>query len=99
MVIEMNEDGQAISAITHDDLKEPIDLAIDADGNIFVADNGVGSVLVLEPSGKLMRNIGSPGSEQGHFKDISALTIAPNGEIVVADSRIQVKNGPAHLIE
>lgn len=90
MITEVSANGQTISTITHDDLKEPIDIAIDADGNIYVADIGVGSVLVLEPSGKLMRNIGSPGTERGHFKDISSVTIAPNGDIIVADSRIQV---------
>jgi tripartite motif-containing protein 2/3 len=90
MITEVTVNGQTISNITHDDLKEPIDVAVDADGNIYVADIGVGSVLVLEPSGKLMRNIGSPGTEKGHFKDISSVTIAPNGDIIVADSRIQV---------
>jgi len=90
MISEVNVNGQTISSISHDDLKEPIDVAVDADGNIYVADIGIGSVLVLEPSGKLMRNIGSPGTEKGHFKDLSSVAIAPNGDIVVADSRIQV---------
>lgn len=73
-------------------MKEPVDIAVDIDGNILVADNGIGSILVLEPSGKLMRNIGSPGNEKGHFKDLSSVTVAPNGDIVVADSRIQVSS-------
>jgi len=69
---------------------EPIDVAIDQDGQVYVADNGVGSVLVFESSGKLLRTIGSRGTGKGQFKDISALTIAPNGNVLVADSRIQV---------
>lgn len=90
-VTEVSHDGHTISTITHDDLKEPIDLALDIDGNILVADNGVGSVLVFDPAGKLLRTIGSRGVGKGQFKDISAVTVAPNGEIVIADSRIQVR--------
>ena len=87
---EISHDGHTISTISHEDLKEPIDVALDIDGNILVADNGVGSVLVFDPVGKLLRNIGSRGTGKGQFKDISALTVAPSGEIVIADSRIQV---------
>lgn len=89
-VTEVSEDGHTISTISHEDLKEPIDLALDADGNILVADNGVGSVLVFESSGKLMRTIGSRGPGKGQFKDISAVTVSPSGEVIIADSRIQV---------
>ena len=33
----------------------------------MVADNGLGSVLVFETSGKLLRNIGSRGQGRGQF--------------------------------
>ena len=67
------------------------DLAIDQDGQVLVADNGVGAVLVFESSGKLIRTIGNgKGTKQGQFKDLSAVAVAPNGDVVVADSRIQV---------
>ena len=89
-VTEVSLDGHTIATISHDDLKEPIDVALDNDGNVLVADNGVGSVLVLDPAGKLLRNIGSRGTGKGQFKDISAVTVAPSGEIIIADSRIQV---------
>ena len=58
----------------------------------MVADNGLGSVLIFETSGKLLRTIGSRGQGRGQFKDISAVTVAPSGDILVADSRIQVFN-------
>ena len=79
-------------SFTHDDFKEPIDIALDLDDNVVVADNGLGSVLVFETSGKLLRTIGSRGQGRGQFKDISAVTVAPSGDILVADSRIQVFN-------
>ena len=89
-VTEISFDGHTIGSFTHEDFKEPIDVAIDQDGQVYVADNGIGSVLVFESSGKLLRTIGSRGTGKGQFKDISALTIAPNGNVLVADSRIQV---------
>ena len=83
---------------THDDFKEPIDIALDLDDNVVIADNGIGSVLVFETSGKLLKTIGSRGSGRGQFKDISAVTVAPSGEILVADSRIQVFNSNGDFI-
>eukprot|EP00095_Tigriopus_kingsejongensis_P011158 maker-scaffold259_size234575-snap-gene-1.18 protein:Tk11158 transcript:maker-scaffold259_size234575-snap-gene-1.18-mRNA-1 annotation:"tripartite motif-containing protein 3" len=90
-VTEINAlNGQTVSSFTHDNFVEPVDLAVDGEGHILVADTGVGSVLVFDYSGELLRSIGSKGSGKGQFKDISAVCIAPSGEIVVADSRIQV---------
>jgi len=89
-VTEISLDGHTIGSFTHEDFREPIDLAIDQDGQVLVADNGVGAVLVFESSGKLLKTIGSKGTKQGQFKDVSAVTVAPNGDVVVADSRIQV---------
>ncbi len=91
-VTEVSLDGHTIGCFSHDDFIEPIDLALDLDDNVVVADNGVGSVFVLETSGKLLKTIGSRGQGKGQFKDISAVTVAPNGDIIVADSRIQVFN-------
>ena len=76
-VTEISLDGHTIGSFSHDDLKEPIDLAIDQDGQVLVADNGVGAVLVFESSGKLLQTIGSRGTKQGQFKDLSAVTVAP----------------------
>ena len=45
-------------SFTHEDFKEPIDIALDLDDNVVVADNGIGSVLVFETSGKLLKTIG-----------------------------------------
>merc|ERR1719429_611824 len=46
-VTEISFDGHTIGSFTHEDFKEPIDVAIDQDGQVYVADNGVGSVLFL----------------------------------------------------
>lgn len=85
------ESGETLSSFTHDEFKEPIDVAVGKDEHILVADNGLGAVLVFEPSGKLVRTIGNgPGKGKGQFKDLSAVCVAPDGSVLVADSRIQV---------
>ncbi len=89
-VTEMTLDGNTIGSFSHEDFKEPIDIAMNLDDNVVVADNGIGSVLIFETSGKLLQTIGSRGNARGQFKDISAVTVAPSGDIIVADSRIQV---------
>lgn len=98
-VTELSYDGQTVSSFTHEDFKEPIDLALFQDDHILVADNGLGSVLVFETSGKLVRSIGSGrGSGKGQFKDISAVCVTPGGEIIVADSRLQVFSGEGQIL-
>ena len=76
------------------------DLAIDADGQVLVADNGAGAVLVFESSGKLIRTIGAgKGTKQGQFKDISAVAVDPaTGDVIVADSRIQARLNSAGFL-
>lgn len=98
-VTEMTLEGQTIGSFTHDDFKEPIDIAMDLDDNVVVADNGIGSVLVFETSGKLLKTVGNRGNGRGQFKDISAVCVAPSsGDIIVADSRIQVFNSAGDFV-
>ena len=57
---------------------------------MLIADNGVGSILVFESCGKLKKKIGTKGKGTGQFKELSSVCIGPNGEIIVADTRIIV---------
>lgn len=91
-VTEISLDGITIGAFTHDEFIEPIAVAINKDGDVLVADNGVGSIMVFESCGKLKRKIGKKGGKKGDFKEISSLCISPQGDIVVADTRILVFN-------
>ena len=130
--------------------REPIDIAVDKEDRVVVADNGLSAILVFDPAGKLLKTIDGkrPNQKSGSesntletdlcsyvpiseninikgvalnlidfkfefsdliliyvnsgggsnnkaaaaagFKDISAVCVAPSGEYVVADSRIQV---------
>merc|ERR1719220_1295444 len=89
-VTEMNMEGRTIGGFSHDDLVEPIAVAVNNDDEVVIADNGVGSILVFESCGKLKKKIGRKGKAKGEFKELSSVCIGPAGEIIVADTRIIV---------
>ena len=91
-VTEMTLEGNTIGGFSHDELMEPIAVSVTAEGDVYVADNGVGAVLVFESSGKLKRKIGEKGKKAGQFREMSAVCICDNGDVVVADTRILVFN-------
>ena len=97
-ITEISLDGHTIGAFSHEDLVEPIDVAVNNDGEVLVADNGVGAVLVFEPSGKLLRKIGRKGSKAGEFKEISSLCVSYEGDTIVADTRIIVFNAAGDFV-
>jgi len=85
-ITEMNLDGRTIGGFSHDDLIEPISVAVNNDDEVLIADNGVGSILVFESCGKLKKKIGAKGKGKGEFKELSSVCIGPRGEIIVADT-------------
>ena len=79
----------------------PRDLAIDAEGNLWVTDTGHARIVVYTPDGKYLREVAGPfdpetlhrGSGPAQFSEPVGIDIAPNGEVVVADmwnARVQV---------
>ena len=68
-------------------------LYIDRDGNVWagdqVAKNGKGADLIkFSPDGKVLMTIGKPGmpgNAPGYLSSVSAVVVAPNGDIYVAD--------------
>ena len=89
-VTEMDLEGRTIGGFSHDELIEPIAVAVTEDDEILIADNGVGAVLVFESSGKLKRRIGGKGKGPGGFKELGGICLGPGGEVVVADTRVIV---------
>ena len=94
-------DGSTVNSFTHEDFREPIDVALDsATGDILVADNGLGALLVFSTEGELKRTIPGPDglrkkdhqpvNEKRKFKDLSAVAVAPTGEYLAADGVIHV---------
>ena len=97
-VTEMTLDGKTIGGFSHDELIEPIAVAVNSNGDVFVADNGVGSVMVFESCGKLKKKIGEKGKKPGNFKEMSSVCICDNGDLVVGDTRIIVFKSTGEFI-
>ena len=87
-----------MSGFSHDDMEEPIAVAVNNNDEVIIADNGVGSILVFESCGKLKKKIGCKGRNKGEFKELSSVCIGPGGEIIVADTRIIVFSATGEFI-
>jgi peptidylglycine monooxygenase len=72
----------------------PTDVAIAANGDIYVADGyGNSTVHRFSDDGKLLRTWGKPGAGRGEFTTPHAVRVHPDGRVLVADrenNRIQV---------
>jgi sugar lactone lactonase YvrE len=60
-------------------------LSVDPAGNMWAADTGRNRILVVAPTGSLVRQIGRGGSGLGEFTQPMALAFLPDGGFVVAD--------------
>ena len=95
-ITEMTRDGETIKTFTYNAFQEPIDVAVDKNyGHILVADNGMNCVFVFDADGKILFQVGKKGT----FSQISSVTVGPNSEIVVADSKIQVFSAKGDFME
>ncbi|CAH0554867.1 unnamed protein product [Brassicogethes aeneus] len=95
-ITEMTTDGETLKSFTYNAFQEPIDLAVDKSyGHVLVADNGMSCVFVFDAEGKILFKVGKKGT----FNLISSVTVGPLGEIVVADSRIQVFSAKGDFME
>jgi tripartite motif-containing protein 71 len=73
-------------------LNLPGKVAVDADGNIFVADQGNNRIEKFDQTGKFLLQWGKLGSQGGEFSDPSSAAVDASGNVFVADyynSRIQ----------
>jgi DNA-binding beta-propeller fold protein YncE len=75
------------------DFGRPKGIAVDQDGNIYLADALFDTVQIFDREGNYMLNFGSVGNARGAFWMPSGLFIDSGGQIYVADSynrRIQI---------
>ena len=78
------EDVTIIVPTESEILSQPVDLALDDRGNLYVLDRFLAQILVLSPTGELLRTIGREGSGPGEF--IRPRVMALSGDTVrVAD--------------
>ena len=60
-------------------------LAMDAAGNLYAADTGRNRILLLSPTGQLIKQLGHSGSDLGGFTQPMMLAFGPDGSFFVAD--------------
>ncbi|XP_023013976.2 tripartite motif-containing protein 2 isoform X2 [Leptinotarsa decemlineata] len=95
-ITEMTNNGETIKSFTNNAFQEPIDLAVDKNyGHILVADNGMSCVFVFDADGKILFQVGKKGT----FSLISSVAVGPLGEIIVADSRVQMFSAKGDFME
>jgi sugar lactone lactonase YvrE len=85
----------------HDTLKAARGMALDKDGNIYVADTGHHRVVELGLDGKVIRTLGKEGTGPGEFGTVEDVAVAPDGKIYVLEApgpvRIHVFNPDGSL--
>jgi phosphodiesterase/alkaline phosphatase D-like protein len=70
--------------------KEPEAVAVDASGNIFVADSGHNRVLEFNSKREYLRQFGSTGRGEGQFEGIAGIAANSSGDVYVTGSnRVQ----------
>src|SRR5579872_713332 len=65
--------------------KQPVGVAVDTHGNVYVVDNALSRVTKLSPSGHVITAWGQHGSKAGQFGSAEAIALGPDGSVYVAD--------------
>ena len=67
-------------------LLQPVDLDVDAQGNIYVLDRKASQIKVYDRNGKFLRTISKKGQGPGEVQSPRDIHITPKGEILVNDT-------------
>ena len=87
-VMQFDSSGKLLKAWGSGMFIFPHDLVVDRDGNIWIVDGKGQQVFQFSPEGKVLMTLGKAGvagDENDTFNQPSAVAIAPNGDIFVAD--------------
>ncbi len=68
------------------ELQNPTGIAVDEDGNIYVADTANHRIQVFDRRGNLQQTIGSYGKGEGQFDEPRGVAVDEDGNIYVADT-------------
>ena len=66
-------------------LYSPVDVAVDAAGNLFVLDHKMSHVKKFSPDGDLLATFGREGEGPGEFRRGGHLIMAPDGNVLLYD--------------
>jgi DNA-binding beta-propeller fold protein YncE len=80
--------GQPVAEIPESasSLWGPRGIAVDAKGQVFVADTGNKRIVVFDKDGNYVTEFGTGGFDPGQFDEPVGIAIAPNGTIYVTDT-------------
>ncbi len=84
------EEGNAASPLG---LYGPRGVAVDAEGNVYIADTGNKRIVVTDDEGTFLYQLGFAGAEPGRFSEPTGVSVDDVGNLYVADtwnSRVQV---------
>ena len=83
----LDESGKVLRTIpgrgTGYDMRKPVDIAVDAFRNTYIADEE-GGVLVFSPQGQLLTTVGTADARK-----LRAVTLDPSGALLVYDDKLQ----------
>ncbi len=82
----VNEPMTVNATVGAGQLNGPRGIAMDASGNLYVADSFNHRVAVFDPSGALLRSIGAKGSDDGQLNEPSGVAVDADGNVYVADT-------------
>jgi TolA-binding protein len=92
-IVIVDRDGKPLARIPAKgpgyELDNPVDLAFDPLGHLYVLDRGKASILVFSPKNRLIATISVPEKEPGAFQKAQALAVDAAGRLYVFDERSQ----------
>ncbi len=102
-VAMLNRDDKTVSLVDRDgkpagrvpargqgyELDDPVDLALDAIGHVYVLDRGAGSILVFTRQGRLVASFSIPEGAPGAFRRPAAFGLDSAGRLYVSDDKVQ----------
>ena len=93
--------GHKHELTTPGDFARPTGLAVDQEGNLYVADTLNNRIEIFDGDGKFISTFGKPGDGPGYFSRPKGVAIDSDGHIWVVDGmqdRVQVFNQEAQLL-
>jgi sugar lactone lactonase YvrE len=98
---KMGTAGQKHTLTAPGDFSKPAGVAVDAEGNLYVADTWNNRIQIFDADGQFVSTFGKPGDGPGYFSRPKGVALDGDGHIWVADGmqdRVQVFNKDGQLL-